>query len=170
MRTFLRWAALGVVLLVVGLPSTLRAQPDDLAVTGVTLTVDDLDRAVPFYRDALSFTPVDTVEATGTEVARLVGVFGARMRVVTLRLGQETIALAEFLAPQGRPIPPDSRSNDRWFQHIAIVVRDMDRAYERLREYDVQHISTAPQTLPKSIPAAAGISAFYFRDPTGNPL
>jgi catechol 2,3-dioxygenase-like lactoylglutathione lyase family enzyme len=170
MRTFLRWTALGVVLLVVGLPSTVRAQPDDLAVTGVTLTVDDLDRAIPFYRDALSFTPIDTVDASGPKVARLVGVFGARMRVVTLRLGQETIALAEFLAPQGRPIPPDARSNDRWFQHIAIVVRDMDRAYERLRDHDVAHISAAPQTLPESIPAAAGISAFYFRDPTRNPL
>jgi catechol 2,3-dioxygenase-like lactoylglutathione lyase family enzyme len=147
-----------------------RAQPADLAVTGITLTVDDLDRAVPFYRDALSFTPVDTVEAAGTEVARLVGVFGARMQVVTLRLGQETIALAEFRAPQGRPIPPDARSNDLWFQHIAIVVRDMDQAHEQLESHDVASISTAPQTLPKSIPAAAGISAFYFRDPAGNPL
>ena len=29
----------------------------------------------------------------------------------------------------------------------------------------VQFVSTAPQTLPASIPAAAGIKAFYFRDP-----
>lgn len=162
--------ALGLALFVVDSSPTVRAQPNDLAVTGVTLTVDDLDRAVPFYRDALSFTPVDTVDASGPKVARLVGVFGARMRIVRLRLGQETIALAEFLTPPGRPIPPDARSNDLWFQHIAIVVRDMGRAYERLREYGVQHISAAPQTLPASIPAAAGISAFYFRDPTGNPL
>jgi catechol 2,3-dioxygenase-like lactoylglutathione lyase family enzyme len=34
----------------------------------------------------------------------------------------------------------------------------------------VQHVSTAPQTLPETIPAAAGVSAFYFRDPDGHNL
>ena len=33
-----------------------------------------------------------------------------------------------------------------------------------------QFVSTAPQTLPTSIPAAAGIKAFYFRDPDGHNL
>ncbi len=146
------------------------AQPDDLSVEGVTLTVEDLDRAVPFYRDALSFVPMDTIEASGPNVGRLVGGDGARMRTVTMRMGQERIKLTEFLSPKGRPIPADSRSNDLWFQHIAIVVSDMGRAYERVRGHGVTHISPRPQTLPESIPAAAGISAFYFEDPTGNAL
>ena len=30
--------------------------------------------------------------------------------------------------------------------------------------------STAPQLLPKTIPNAAGIRAYYFRDPDGHPL
>ena len=46
-----------------------------------------------------------------------------------MRLGEESIELTEFLAPRGRPAPVDARSNDRWFQHIAIIVSDMDRAY-----------------------------------------
>ena len=53
-------------------------------------------------------------------------VFGLRARVARLRLGAEEIELIDFLAPEGRPIPADSRSNDEWFQHIAIIVRDMD--------------------------------------------
>jgi hypothetical protein len=40
--------------------------------------------------------------------------------------------LHEYLAPKGRPIPADSRSNDVWFQHIAIIVSDMDKAYKLL--------------------------------------
>ncbi len=32
----------------------------------------------------------------------------------------------------GSPYPPDSRSNDLWFQHLAIVVDDMDAAYAQL--------------------------------------
>ena len=87
------------------------------------------------------------------------------MRIVRMQLGNEYIDLTEYLAPRGRPIPVDSRSNDLWFQHIAIVVRDMDQAFEKLRELKVQFVSTGPQTLPPSIPAAAGIKAFYFHDP-----
>jgi catechol 2,3-dioxygenase-like lactoylglutathione lyase family enzyme len=40
----------------------------------------------------------------------------------------------------------------------------MDQAFAKLRELKVQFVSTAPQTLPASIPAAAGIKAFYFHD------
>src|SRR5204862_538259 len=71
----------------------------------------------------------------------------------------------EFLAPKGRPIPPDMRANDRLFQHIAIVVSDMAKAYGQLKEHGVEHASTGPQRLPDWNPNAAGISAFYFRDP-----
>jgi catechol 2,3-dioxygenase-like lactoylglutathione lyase family enzyme len=92
-------------------------------------------------------------------------VFGARVRVATLQLGDERLQLEEFLAPAGRPIPADSRSNDRWFQHVAIIVSDMARAYAWLRQHGVAHASTGPQTLPQSNPDAGGIAAFYFRDP-----
>jgi catechol 2,3-dioxygenase-like lactoylglutathione lyase family enzyme len=41
----------------------------------------------------------------------------------------------------------------------------MDEAFQRLRALKVQFVSTGPQTLPLSIKVAAGIKAFYFRDP-----
>ena len=59
---------------------------------------------------------------------------------------------------------------DRWFQHIAIVVSDMDKAYDRLHRIKVKAISTEPQQIPKWNKAAAGIRAFYFRDPDNHPL
>src|SRR4029450_10145539 len=89
---------------------------------------------------------------------------------VRLRLADEHVELTECVAPRGRPAPADSRSNDRWFQHVAIIVRDMDSAYARLRTFKVRQASTGPQLLPKTIPNAAGIRAFYFRDPDGHPL
>ena len=46
----------------------------------------------------------------------------------------------------------------------------MEKAYAKVREAGVTHVSTAPQTLPSYIPAAAGITAFYFRDPDGHNL
>jgi catechol 2,3-dioxygenase-like lactoylglutathione lyase family enzyme len=135
------------------------------AVDSIGFTVSDMDRAVEFYTSVLTFEKVSDVEVAGREYELLQGVFGARMRVVQLRLGDETIELTEYLAPKGRSIPPDMRPNDRAFQHIAIIVSDMDAAYARLRQFDVEHASTGPQLLPDWNPNAGGISAFYFRDP-----
>ncbi len=140
------------------------------AVDSVGMTVADMDKAIKFYTEVLSFQKVSDVEVLGTEYEQLQGLFGVRLRVVKLKLGNESIELTEYLTPKGRPIPIDSRSNDRWFQHIAIAVSDMDKAYQHLRKYNVQHASTAPQRIPNTNKAAAGIRAFYFKDPDGHNL
>jgi len=139
-------------------------------VESVGITVADMDRSIEFYSQVLSFKKVSDVEVWGADYEHLQGLFGLRMRVVRMQLGSEVIELTDYLTPEGKPIPIDSRSNDHWFQHIAIVVSDMERAYQRLRQFKVQHASTAPQRLPKSNPAAAGIEAFYFKDPDGHYL
>ncbi len=139
-------------------------------VDAIGITVSDMDRAVDFYSKVLTFEKVSDTEIAGEEFEHLEGVFGLRMRIVRMRLGDEFIDLTEYLAPKGRPIPVDSRSNDRWFQHIAIIVTDMDKAYGRLREYRVEHASSGPQRLPEWNKNAAGISAFYFKDPDQHPL
>jgi catechol 2,3-dioxygenase-like lactoylglutathione lyase family enzyme len=46
----------------------------------------------------------------------------------------------------------------------------MDSAYARLQAAGINRVSPSPQTLPETIPPAAGIRAFYFRDPDGHPL
>lgn len=141
-----------------------------IAVESVGMTVADADKAVEFYSLVLGFKKVSDVEVLGKEYEQLQGLFGVRLRVVRMQLGNESIELTEYLTPRGRPIPIDSRSNDRWFQHIAIAVRDMDQAYQHLRAFKVQHTSTAPQRIPDSNQAAAGIRAFYFQDPDGHNL
>jgi len=139
-------------------------------VDAIDMTVSDIERAVSFYSGVLSFHKVSDVEVAGEEYEHLEGVFGIRMRVVRMRLGEEFIQLTEYLAPRGRPIPPAARSNDRSFQHVAIIVSDMDKAYARLRQNKVEHASSGPQRLPDWNKNAAGIRAFYFKDPDGHPL
>lgn len=140
------------------------------AVEAVGMTVADMERSVQFYSGVLSFEKVSDVEVAGSGYEHLQGVFGLRIRVVRMRLGEECIELTEYLVPRGRPMPIDSRSHDRWFQHIALVVSDMDRAYQWLRQHKVEHASSGPQRLPEWNPSAAGIQAFYFKDPDGHPL
>ena len=137
-------------------------------VESVGMTVSDMERAVAFYTSVLTFEKVSDVEVGGREYELQTGVFGARARIVRLRLGRERIELTEFLAPRGRPIPADMRANDLSFQHVAIIVSDMDAAYARLRQNQVTHASSGPQRLPDWNPNAGGIRAFYFRDPDGH--
>ena len=139
-------------------------------VDSIGLTVSDLDRSVEFYSNVLQFQKVSEAEVDGESYEHLEGVFGLRLRIARMRLGEEYIELTEFLAPRGRPAPVDARSNDRWFQHVAIIVSDMDRAYQSLRQHKVQHASSGPQLLPSWNKNAGGIRAFYFRDPDGHPL
>jgi catechol 2,3-dioxygenase-like lactoylglutathione lyase family enzyme len=138
------------------------------SVDSVGVTVGDMDRALAFYTEVLPFRKEYDVEVAGRPWEQLTGVFGARTRVVGLRLGDERLELTDYLAPEGRPMPADSRGNDRWFQHVAIIVRDMPAAYAHLRERGVTHASTGPQRLPDWNPGAGGIEAFYFRDPDGH--
>jgi len=135
------------------------------AVDTIGLTVADMDRSVEFYSSVLAFEKISDIEVWGDRYEHLQGLFGLRMRVVRMRLGDEFIELTQYLVPRGRPVPAGSHSNDRWFQHMAIIVSDMDRAYNKLRQHKVEHASTGPQRLPDWNKNAAGIRAFYFKDP-----
>jgi catechol 2,3-dioxygenase-like lactoylglutathione lyase family enzyme len=127
------------------------------------MTVSAIERSVAFFRDALDFEPARE-DVVADEVS------GAGVRRARLTLGHECVELSEPLGGVRRPVPADSRSNDRWFQHVAIVVRDMDRAYAGLEARHVVHASIEPQTLPAWNPGAAGIRAYYFKDPDGHTL
>jgi hypothetical protein len=77
------------------------------AVLSVGTTVRDLDRSVEFSSRVLSFEKVSDVEVAGTEYERLTGVFGIRMRVVRMKLGEEFLDLTEYRRPAAarcRPI------------------------------------------------------------------
>ncbi len=168
-----RLAFLGRIVFALWLVAVVAGRGEAATVRGIDavgMTVSDMDRSVDFFTRILTFEKVSDVEVAGEGFERLQGVFGLRMRVVRLRLGEEQLELTQYLAPEGRRIPEDSRSNDRWFQHVAIIVSDMAAAYSRLRENKVRHASSGPQRLPDWNKDAGGIEAFYFKDPDGHAL
>jgi len=128
------------------------------------LTTPDAAGLSGFYQRALGFRPAATVHRGQAEA---IGSGGAAARV-TLALGQEIVELTQFEQP-GRPYPVPATSRDRWFQHFAIVVSDMDMAYRRLCSVaGWTAISVGgPQRLPHS---SGGVTAFKFRDPDAHPL
>lgn len=150
-----------------------------VAVTGVSITVENLELEVAFFTQILDFQKVKQERLQGESIANLYGLpdKNASLEIATLQLGDEQISLLDFDYPASPAASNPSvrfnqqtRGNDLWFQHLAIVVSDIDAAYRRLLEAGVTHVSTAPQTLPDYLPNAAGIKAFYFRDPEGHNL
>jgi len=147
------------------------ARIDVKRVAMIGFTVSDMDRAVAFYSDVLTFEKVADFRVNGASYDHLEGVFGTNMRIVHLRLGEQIVELTQYVSPPGgRPIPVPSRSNDLWFEHMAIVVSDMEKAYEVLQRHQVRQISPEPQTIPPSNVPAAGIKALKFRDPDNHDL
>jgi catechol 2,3-dioxygenase-like lactoylglutathione lyase family enzyme len=163
------WSAAALCLL---FTSAFAAEPPPriTAIDSVAMTVSDMDRAVEFYSRVLTFEKVSDHQVSGSAYEHLWGLSGLHVHEVRMRLGEEQIVLLQFVTPSGRPIPLGSRSNDHWFQHVAVIVSDMRAAYARLRSFNVAQTSTGPQRLPKWNPNAGGIEAFYFRDPDGHNL
>jgi catechol 2,3-dioxygenase-like lactoylglutathione lyase family enzyme len=166
-----RWLAITLICWVAATPLFANNTSVAVAVESIGMTVSDMDRSVAFYSDVLAFKPISDVEVDGPEYDQLWGIFGVRARVVWMQLGKQQLELIEFLAPpDARPIPVPSYSNDLWFQHVAIVVRDMEAAWAQLRKHHVRNISPWPQIIPASNIAAAGIKAIKFRDPDGHAI
>jgi catechol 2,3-dioxygenase-like lactoylglutathione lyase family enzyme len=137
----------------------------------IGFTVASVDREASFFTNVLQFEKIADFRIVGHAYDMMQGVFNANMRVVHLRLGEQIVELTEYVSPPtGRPIPLPSYSNDAWFEHMAIVVSDMDAAYKILQDNNVRQISAYPITIPKANPGAAGIRAIKFRDPEHHDL
>jgi catechol 2,3-dioxygenase-like lactoylglutathione lyase family enzyme len=137
----------------------------------IGFTVADVDRESDFFIKVLQFEKIADFRVVGSEFGKMEGVFNANMRIVHLKLGDQIVELTQYVSPPtGRPIPVPSYSNDAWFEHMAIVVSDMDAAYRILQENNVRQISAYPITIPQTNPGAAGIKALKFHDPEGHDL
>ncbi|MFI5334885.1 MAG: VOC family protein [Chlamydiales bacterium] len=133
-------------------------------VKAVNFVVSDLMKMTKFFEELLEFTLVDIREEKSDLFP------GLQMKRARLKLGSHEIYLTQFINQQTKPLPKESISSDLSFQHIAIVVSDMEKAYEKLIKHKIVPISSSPQIIPDWNKAAAGIKAFYFRSPDLHPL
>ena len=128
------------------------------------LVTQDIARLTRFYHDGLGFTLEGAPQAIAADEMVLLGLSGGGMRQF-LRIGEQSLALDQFEIA-GRAYPADSDAASLWFQHFALVVVDIARAHDRLRD-----TVTISEDGPQHLPASSGNAhAFKFRDPDGHPL
>lgn len=128
------------------------------------LVAADAQRLAEFYQRALDFQLVaapDRVAAASADEA-------GKTLAVALALGDQTVELLQFESP-GLAYPVEVASSDVAFQHLALVVSDMDAAYAQLQS--ARGWTPISTNGPEKLPAASGgVTAFKFRDPEGHPL
>jgi catechol 2,3-dioxygenase-like lactoylglutathione lyase family enzyme len=134
----------------------------------VGITVGDLDRSVRFYHDLIGLEIVTEPSPwfDGPELGQGVGVPGAALRQVCLRLGDTMIELLEYRTPPSpteRPLP----SHSIGATHVAFQVADIQAAKAELEDAGVVFYSDV-NVVDDGV--LAGWRWVYFADPDGYPL
>jgi catechol 2,3-dioxygenase-like lactoylglutathione lyase family enzyme len=139
-----------------------------LGVDHTAIVVEDTERSLRFYRDTLGLTVVGGSENYGPEQERLNNVFGARLRITTLRAGAgPAIELLEYLAPRdGRPYPLDARANDLWHWQTRLIAADAAGGVRALRETRSPLVSPGLVETPDRVLGFA--RGLMVRDPDGH--
>ena len=132
----------------------------------VGITVSDLDRALGFYRDLLGLRVNADSTVDEPEVAELLGLDSARIRIVDLDSGDGRIVeLIQYLEPKGRRLAYDS--SDAATAHVAFTVDDLGAVRERLRAAGATIVSRRAITIIEPGGSFDGAICLYVRDPDG---
>jgi catechol 2,3-dioxygenase-like lactoylglutathione lyase family enzyme len=140
----------------------------DVSLDRLIIPTSDARRLASEYTSALGavFVGQTTLEP---ELLCAFGIAdGAGIRCELSFSGQR-VDLVEVRSARSRPYPTGSTATDLWFQHFALVVDDIDRAYAAIRE--AKTFASISQGNPVRLPpSSGGVTAVKFRDFDGHPL
>src|SRR5262249_5650964 len=134
----------------------------------VGITVKDLDASIRFYHDllVLSFSNEPSPSFDSPELSAAVGVPGAALRQVSLRVAVTTIETLEYKSPQRETEEP-LKSNNIGASHVAFLVDDIEATKAELEANGVSFFSGV-NVVDEGV--LAGWRWVYFADPDGYPL
>jgi catechol 2,3-dioxygenase-like lactoylglutathione lyase family enzyme len=140
-----------------------------LGIDHTAIVVRDTEQSLRFYRDALGMTVAGGAENWGTEQEHLNNVFGARLRITTLRAQSGPgVELLEYLAPSdGRDAPRDTKSNDLWHWQVLMGAPEVNRVELALRTVCARLVSPGVVAMA-SLDGEGALPAIAARDPDGH--
>ena len=127
--------------------------------------VADTDKSLAYHRDRLGLKAAGGSENSGTEQEHLNNVFGAKLRITTLRAAKGPgVELLESLSPRdGRLMPRDTRSSDLWHRQTRVRVGDCGEACDAFKAERSGIVSPGVTDVPAN-PFGPG-KALLARDP-----
>ncbi|MGH7856392.1 MAG: VOC family protein, partial [Candidatus Binatia bacterium] len=122
-----------------------------LGIDHTAIVVWDTEESLRFYRNVLGLRVAGASENHGTEQEHLNNVFGARLRITTLRAAKGPgVELLEYLAPRdGRPAPPDWKANDLVHWQTTLRSRDVEADAKSLRGARTELVSSGVVAVPE---------------------
>jgi catechol 2,3-dioxygenase-like lactoylglutathione lyase family enzyme len=140
-----------------------------LGIDHTAIVVSNTEASLKFYRDVLGLRVAGTSENYGTEQEHLNNVFGARLRITSLRAasGGPGIEFLEYLAPRdGRPAPSDERASDLFHWQTTVIVNATDMFAQNLLAENFRFVSPGVVSIGD---ARLGFSkGLLARDPDGH--
>ena len=120
----------------------------------VGVSVKNIEKAIEFYRDVVGMEKVLDREAD-VPLARIVGIEGAKARIVHMKLGEAVVELFDYRYPKGRVPLPDQNQSDYGLTHIGFLVEDFEQTYQDLKARGVQFVGDKVEIRP-------GVFVAYF--------
>jgi catechol 2,3-dioxygenase-like lactoylglutathione lyase family enzyme len=140
-----------------------------LGIDHTAIVVSDTDASLKFYRDVLGLSIAGASENYGTEQEHLNNVFGARLRITSLRArsGGPGIEFLEYLAPRdGRSAPADARASDLFHWQTTLIVSTVDVLASRLLAERFRFVS--PGVVAMNDNSLGFTKGLLTRDPDGH--
>lgn len=125
----------------------------------VGLSVRDMERAISFYQDTIGMEKVLDREFE-LSLAKIIGMEGAKARVVHMSLGESVIELFHYHFPKGREPEFEKNQSDLGLIHIGFMVENFSETYETLKERGVQFLGEKVEIRP-------GVFVAYFKGVEG---
>src|SRR5262249_16504963 len=141
-----------------------------LGIDHTAIVVGDTSESLSFYRDLLGMRVAGESENYGTEQEHLNNVFGARLRITSLRASAGPgIELLEYVAPRnGKAFPPDEQANDVLHRQTEVVTPDAAAAAQKFIMSHAKFVSSG--VVAESDGQLGSRKAFLVRDPDGHAI
>ena len=141
-----------------------------LGIDHTAIVVSDTETSLAFYKQLLGMRVAGESENYGVEQEHLNQVFGARLRITSLRAGKGPgIEFLEYVTPPGgRDIPGDAQASDLIFWRTDLKVDQLDSLASGLRARSARFVSKAVVTGSGLPPEPA--RRLVVRDPDGHAL
>ena len=126
----------------------------------VGLGVSDMDRSLAFYRDMLGMGVLMDLDISDDRIARVIGVPGAKCRIVHLKLGDNVLELFRYSEPLGKNRTKQLQQYDQGLIHIGFEINDFHNHIAELKKNNIEFLGEPVEFRPN-------VWIAYFRGPDG---